>query len=481
MESSADDPNPMFSPLPTSALDSELSIQNTESDLDWKPKETTYDRVRTSSTRLFGKKEKFGGGNLLRKRFGRRGRSEHKNQLVHEEFPSPAEVVRRRLSESPDFANGPNDVGQPTSTLSLRTRSSTIDGPKRRQRLPLQRSASLQVGPSSEHTRSSSSVSSFASLIAENSNPNFDEPPDLPRERKKIKARRHSFALPSMASRQSSSSSGSSHLPPDLQWLSHVHTSTSIEEPFEGFAALSKGTSNFLTSTPSRRKRGVCSSPNSSDAEERLHYSGSSYSGSRRSRSRIFSPEDSVQPCRNTEHDNDPMEETSGEESLSSSPDSSMETTDIILTSPGPVPNSAKCILDTMPSVDDLDFMLNELKKSAEKEVFFGSDSLRVVPPPDQWSCARKTKFISWAMDTLGCTKAFAGASLPFLRISKSRGMQLIATLEATKEECKKTIPQEGEKHSIFSSFRSPKPSAIGVSTYVLSGPYSSLFSLLHH
>lgn len=450
-------PNPLFSPPAPSALGTkhmEASAVDDGLDLDFEPRTTAYEKAKASSSRLFGRREKkFGGGNVMRKRFGRRGRLDHQNPPLRGERASPVEVVRRRLSETPDFA----DCGAESATKRVaRQRSFTSEGPSKVTRRPLQRTVSLQVGSTTNNGEGLSHVSSFASLVQENSNPNFDDPPDLPRERKKIKARRHSFAVAPPTSRQSSSSSGSSALPPDLQWLApqlQTPSSNKTQDSAEAFAALSQGSAGSLSTTPSRRKRGVCSSPHSSDTEDFLHFSGSSYSGSRRSRSRIFSLEESIQPCRNGA--DDPMDESSADESCSSSPDTSMEM-DAIPKTPAPLPKQPRTILESMASIDDLDFLVGELKKSSEGPLF-GSNTLNVVPPSSQWSCQRRTQFVAWTTNHLGFSRCSAGTGYPYVRISKNRGLQILALLEAAKRECS-AMPEIEAQTSIFSSFKSPAP-----------------------
>ena len=310
----------------------------------------------------------------------------------------------------------------------------------------------------------------------ENIDPNLDEEVEnTGRERKKIRARRHSLldTLPSTAmSRTSSSSTTRSSLSqdPDLNWLAESAASPSkpldlsrhLENEVNSAAAFTQAHSPTAHSVASSRKRGVCGSPILSDQDDWMTLSGSSVSDRRtRSRSRIFSPPPgeslpmppSLARCNNDEfaqraRDAMDMDDDSDDESCpdpSSSPDSSFEMMDVV---PGkaeeeaPVDDKSKMkrVFDTMSSYQDLEFLIKELRKESKQrpKIFGSSDIWKVAPPVNKWTTQRRASFTAWAKDHLGFTVRSMGMGITYVQISKTRGTAVLETLEAALIEHKK-------------------------------------------
>ena len=90
-------------------------------------------------------------------------------------------------------------------------------------------------------------------------------------------------------------------------------------------------------------------------------------------------------------------------------------------------------VLETMPSIDDLTFLINELKNEERRNrnVMVGAgDMWKIAPPLQQWTSHRRTTFIHWATTSLGFIVRSAGMGYMFVIIHKKRGLQLMDLLE---------------------------------------------------
>ncbi len=90
-------------------------------------------------------------------------------------------------------------------------------------------------------------------------------------------------------------------------------------------------------------------------------------------------------------------------------------------------------VLETMPSIDDLTFLINELKNEERRNrnVMVGAgDMWKIAPPLQQWTSHRRTTFIHWATTSLGFIVRSAGMGYMFVIIHKKRGLQLMELLE---------------------------------------------------
>jgi hypothetical protein len=459
-----------------------------------KPRETAFEKAQIKTRGFFGRH----GGGFGRKTSSRRNDSstdgrrngfmkaarEDELSLLDEQEETHGDV-RRRLSEIPDF-NGKNDFGEldfleatkpPTRQLPSRCQSfsatavgngvTTLPNHSGRNgRKLIQRSFSLATHRSSTHettsTGSMSSSNGFPQAVNfawsnENTHPNIDEfeTLDANRERKKLRARRHSVAAPPAT--KPLPETPSMNLPPDLHWLAPSDPSPSTNRMDD----LQRSTTEavMMASTPSttcsRRKRGPNGSPVNSDAgDDWVTYSGASsdFSGSRRSC--IFSPTETIQrPF------DDPMEHSTDDESftLIPSPDVSFELEKGTKT---PLPSKTKHVVDTMASIDDLRFLVNELRKEAKSQKRFGNCTWKVAPPVNSWTRQRRAAFMSWAKDQLGFSVRSAGMNISFVQISKDRGARILETLEAALMEYQVPVEehQPSPAESIFSTGTTIEP-----------------------
>lgn len=130
-----------------------------------------------------------------------------------------------------------------------------------------------------------------------------------------------------------------------------------------------------------------------------------------------------------------------------SSPDSSFEAVDDDDAIPNKLPpvnavveesvdTKIERVLETMPSIDDLTFLINELKDEERRShrVIVGAGEMwKIAPPLQQWTSQRRTIFIHWAKVSLGFIVRSAGMGYMFVQIHKKRGLQLVELLEHAK------------------------------------------------
>jgi hypothetical protein len=445
-----------------------------------KPRETAFEKAHQTKTRGF-----FGRhGGLGRKSSRRRGIDGQEPMTAAAGFRKAREddlnflddgehgthgAVRRRLSDTSDFFNidrfgsgleDPKPTRQPPSrshSIGVPSRSSTLSTEiARNPRKPIQRSFSVTTHRSTtSETESSSSFSSigfphlanFSWSNLENTHPNVDEfeSLDASRERKKLRARRNSVAAPPAT--KSLPEMPLLNLPPDLHWLAPSDPSPSMNEIDDLKRATIEAT--MMTTTPnttsSRRKRGPGGSPFNS-GDDWVTYSGASsdFSGSRRSC--IFSPAENKTIQRPFD---DPMEHSTDDESITliPSPDTSFEVEKERKT---PLPSKTKHVVDTMCDIDDLRFLVNELRKEAKSQKRFGNRTWKVAPPVNLWSRQRRAQFMSWAKDHLGFSVRSAGMSISFVQISEDRGSKILETLEDALDEYQ--VPEQEKQPSASES-----------------------------
>jgi hypothetical protein len=90
-------------------------------------------------------------------------------------------------------------------------------------------------------------------------------------------------------------------------------------------------------------------------------------------------------------------------------------------------------ILESMPSIDDLTFLITELKdeeRRSRRVIVGAGDMWKIAPPLQQWTSHRRTTFIHWAKSSLGFIVRSAGMGYMFVQIHKKRGQHLIEVLE---------------------------------------------------
>jgi len=281
--------------------------------------------------------------------------------------------------------------------------------------------------------------------------------------------------------------------------------SASLTSSTKSFQSFSEGNfaasylSPIRTVESSSRKRGVCDSPivqlhddQSSNAGISISRHSTSSYGSRRARSRIFSPGstkkimeaalspdidicDVGHPLRKKndesfqESDSEEEEEHSSSMILSTSahdvdemghPEQSFDldiplplnrlkrtasvnsaTFENAIFGPFEVNNGKGAsaqdhsrVFETMSSYEDLKFLIRELRKyySGKQMVVFGSmHKACTVVPPKQWNHERKTVFNAWVTSHLGFCLRSGGGMVSYLQTTKAKGQKTLEMLEA--------------------------------------------------
>jgi hypothetical protein len=386
---------------------------------------------------------------------------------------------------------------QNRSPLRLVRSNSSI--PRRQKTMPrIQRSHSIAAGQGNE--RSVFWGGSFDIDLLDSMEPmgEFSKKP----ENKKWRERRHSLSmipLPDTVQMRnttttttiSSSSLSSSTLLNDRAISCHelelddFQSSEPTISVFSQTSAMSPEESSVVSTS---RKRDASGS-SISDLDEYLTLSGSSLSGKRRSCSelRVFSPPsrqnlpmapfldrdrgyDGSSTDRHSSYvtnqhkpnelrghvsgrgggRSDAMDQESEDETSErhSSPDSSFEdvgssatitmttTTSFVAEDQD---SKVKRILDTMPSIDDLKFLISELQsedRRCRRFIVGSGDTWKVAPPINSWTSQRRTAFIHWAKTSLGFTVRSAGMGYMFVQINKKRGAHLSDTLHVALIKC---------------------------------------------
>lgn len=230
----------------------------------------------------------------------------------------------------------------------------------------------------------------------------------------------------------------------------------------------------------SNRKRGVCGSPISDYGgddffQDRLTLSSSSLSVDarrRRARSRVFLPEPDVcwppLPClaaprrgdaaaamelEDNSDDEEGGKELSMNQSSSSTPESSFEaagTAAVVrrrepsLIPPDDEESKIRSIIDHLPCLDDLEFLIGELRRERDRRqknidrggssfVFGSKEAWKFVTQGPLWTGHRRAAFMTWARTHLGFAIRSAGMGYTYIQISHSKGAPLLDMLEATK------------------------------------------------
>jgi hypothetical protein len=304
-------------------------------------------------------------------------------------------------------------------------------------------------------------------------------PPQLP-ERKRGLSRRHSMSIStsnmtdSMRTRStvwsdslSSSNLWKEDLDLELDGFHYCESSVFSQTP-----AMSPADEERSVLSASRKRD--ASSSSISDMDEYITHTGSSLSGKRRScsQSRIFVPlvgqalpmaprlacdgdlfglnppkeggfrgprlgrgENFV--CMEQDSDEEQSEgeatqDSSDEEACTLPMDS--KTTAILVPDWEDMDAKVKHIIDTMPSTEDLKFVLSKLQdedRRCRRISLSTANKLtwKVALPLNQWSSQRRTRFIDWSRVALGCTVLSGGAGYLFVQIGKTRGARLLEAL----------------------------------------------------
>jgi hypothetical protein len=264
----------------------------------------------------------------------------------------------------------------------------------------------------------------------------MNETPDkVERDRKKIRARRHSIQghIEPLSERITSKVRALQPKPVDLElaWL----TQPVVDEfPFLD-ASETAEISTPDRSLSSSRKRGVCGTPIEADMSLSLT------SSMIRRRSLVLIPEDSQnlptlpiiqhdsirnQDVESEEEDND--DDDSRNTSFHSSPDEieKMLEEDNVADRCG----EPDFILDNMTTFDDLKYLLKMLQNQSKMQISFGTNSWTVTPR-SSWPQSRSSDFIKWARVQFGFASHSIDGSTSYLQIQKTHGRQLIQQLEA--------------------------------------------------
>lgn len=89
-------------------------------------------------------------------------------------------------------------------------------------------------------------------------------------------------------------------------------------------------------------------------------------------------------------------------------------------------------IVQSMPSVEDLKFLIKNLRKSKKgAATTFGKITTWTVSLPSQWPSERRAKVLHWSTQDLGFSMRTGGPSVVFLNIASSRAPELLSQLES--------------------------------------------------
>lgn len=419
--------------------------------------------ARVSRVRgAFGKKM---GPIRLRKKLVRE-KSMDDSGYLNDEPPSP-EVARAPSSLTDDSPTQNEENRFQLNRQPLHQRSSSNAGvlPPKPLRHCFRRYST--AGGSSVRESSSSSSSSvheygsleFPDVSVEQQIP--EEEGLQPRERKKFRARRASIqgSHPSLAD----NSKSFSHIARSAEDWKQIERSSppvvtkTVDINSELFELPSPA-----RSVASSRKRGVGGSPIYSDLDDLSSTGGLSASNNSsgrhsRSRSRILSPQPAAMPLflqplatsrrlpsspddeRNVMDIDTDDDLDDGSQSDSGSPETSFEST----SNHASVFGNGECAHDhtvkneddalaTMSSYNDLKFTVAALRRESRRRVLaIGAAESWQLAPKTSWPSSRRSAFFQWATKSLGFTIRAMGGSLSFLQISKSKGSEILAVLEA--------------------------------------------------
>lgn len=275
-------------------------------------------------------------------------------------------------------------------------------------------------------------------------------PDKIERDRKKVRARRHSIQgnIAPLSNRIASAVSAlkpqPSNLASDLAWL--VVQPSKQEQSLELDLLDTSEAPDMSTpdrSVSSSRKRGVCGTPIEADMSMSLLSTATS---SIRRRSLVLIPEDShnfptipnirlQDSARNLEVESDDDDE---------SIDNSRNTSFHSAVSQGETEKMAddedddladRCcepehILDNMTTFEDLKYLLKMLQNQSKIQISFGSNSWTVTPR-SSWPKSRSSEFIKWARAQFNFASHSIDGTTSYLQIQKTHGRQLLQQIEA--------------------------------------------------
>ncbi|GAX26937.1 hypothetical protein FisN_9Lh237 [Fistulifera solaris] len=258
------------------------------------------------------------------------------------------------------------------------------------------------------------------------------------RDRKKIRARRHSIQghIEPLSERITSKVRALQPKPLDLAWLTQPQVDDG--QFLDASAEIISTPDRSLSS--SSRKRGVCGTPIEADMSLSLT------SSIIRRRSLVLIPEDShnlptlpIIPkdrIRNQhveseeeEEEDDVNDDDSRNTSFHSTPDE-MEKMRKQEENGADRCNEPDSILDHMTTIDDLKYLLKTLQNQSRMPISFGTNSWTVTPR-SSWPQSRSSDFIQWARVQFGFACHSIDGSTSYLQIQKTHGRQLIQQLEA--------------------------------------------------
>lgn len=357
-------------------------------------------------------------------------------------------------------------------------RSASMFGSSTNNSNSLRRCASLQVN----HTHANSPSRNNNSNNDENDwrintrNLMADQTPDkVERDRKKIRARRHSIQghIEPLSERITSAVSAlrppPSNLASDLAWLVvQPKEQSSLELDLLDASEVAPDISTPDRSlSSSSRKRGVCGTPIEADMSmSLLSTAGSSI----RRRSLVLIPEDSQNfptlpnirlqdSARNWDVESDDEE---GDDDDDDSTDHSRNTSFHSAVCQGESEKMVdeddlvdQCgepdyILDNMTTFEDLTYLLKMLQNQSKIQISFGSNSWTVTPR-SSWPKSRSSEFIKWARAQFGFASHSIDGSSSYLQIQKTHGRQLLQQIEAavrlyeTRESLQKIAEEEDD------------------------------------
>eukprot|EP00977_Amphora_coffeiformis_P006730 scaffold1484_cov173-Amphora_coffeaeformis.AAC.8 len=439
----------------------EMSFKN-----DGEDSELNHSSTAWSSQRQRRQNKTFGSrknGSRLQRSFSLRVKESDSEGSGFLPEPLDSMTLHRRSSslassEEEGFRELAPPPRPPRRAGALLARSSTLPSqmpngslpsiPRRRGLSRQQRSHSLAMGSTSSldtlhHSLSASCLPLDLFGMIENQPQNFNTEESLYRDRKKPRQRRASTlgSIPSLGS------------PIYKETIASLDTSLSgsfaAESPMPDVSLDLFGSPESKSSS---RKRPVCESPSSGDDGSTIMTMSSNTSCRRTKKlspskfsnlaNPLYSnPSQSLHEMRCMNHDTDD-EDSEGhiESSFQHDVSFTSHTGDHTFLEESEEKKEdddrqhGNEILSTMPSLDDLKFLIHSLNQSKDRPLF-GGKNLWTVVPKKEWHVTRRSSFMGWLTNVLHFVANPVGNGLTVLRIPACKGRDLLERLSASLKE----------------------------------------------
>jgi hypothetical protein len=121
---------------------------------------------------------------------------------------------------------------------------------------------------------------------------------------------------------------------------------------------------------------------------------------------------------------------------------------------------TAGIIVDSMPSIDDLKYLIRMMRKEKKGLFTFGISTSWTVAPSISWSTDRRIAFLQWSTKMLGFSVCTGGSSVAFLKVSSSKGPGLLSKLEAALQRYRETCGNRNANRPVPMEFSVQKPTS---------------------